>query len=38
MKIVVIGSTGIIGTAVVRALVGRHEVIGASPTASRRST
>ena len=30
MKIVVIGSTGIIGTAVVRALVGRHEVIGAS--------
>jgi NAD(P)-dependent dehydrogenase (short-subunit alcohol dehydrogenase family) len=30
MKIVVIGSTGIIGTAVVRALVGRYEVIGAS--------
>lgn len=30
MKIVVIGSTGTIGTAVVRALVGRHEVLGAS--------
>jgi NAD(P)-dependent dehydrogenase (short-subunit alcohol dehydrogenase family) len=30
MKIVVIGSTGTIGTAVVRALVGRYEVIGAS--------
>ena len=30
MKIVVIGSTGIIGTAVVRALAGRYEVIGAS--------
>lgn len=30
MKIVVIGSTGTIGAAVVRALSGRHEVIGAS--------